>query len=351
MELLLFFFLLLSVVFGQTIQTNCTTTPVGYLCCPGENYYSRPIVVNYLVDPNHCGACSVVCPSSRAVCCSGVCISDAGAPYLSSPICPGGPPVLNFPGEDPYTSIIYQIPLNNKPSTPSDFSIAVWVKFTSVNPTPTGNGFFSFGDHCNSGGSDFALGHDPNVNTLFATSCGNFNATVPYVQNSFWNLVIVTLSHSQNTVTIYLNGTLQRSSATVTFSQFLPSHFRLGRRLIVFDTTGNSIPCQLANIGIWNRLLSTCEVDFIFNTGNYPTNFLLAFFKGNIVNGELQDTLNINSGGHIGDAVTNVAGPSCLTRTTNDRFDSELQLETCPTCVLHDVCCPNGNKCTARNLC
>jgi len=168
--------------------------------------------------------------------------SNHGAVYGSPTI---GTDYTTFDGVNDYMSV----PTNVLDSTQGTITVRVY-------PTATGSNDFVF----------MALGAGPNRfyiqwNSALAVTRGNPGVSITLTESTTLNTWYdVALSWSGTTMTGYLNG-VKIDSATFTNPDTDPASFKIG------DQSGNFITANIADVRIYDRVLSGNEIQMLYNQG------------------------------------------------------------------------------------
>ncbi|MEY4572525.1 MAG: hypothetical protein RLZ10_1767 [Bacteroidota bacterium] len=162
----------------------------------------------------------------------------------------------NFDGVDDYVIVNN----NNNLLIYNDLSVSIWF-YTST------NGFYGYlvdRDICGSV-SDWSLAYNGSGILRLGNSSGDQLYTTTSLQINTWNNFI--LSKSNNNINLYSNGilVLTNTSNTTTFSNNNQSIYFGEQACLPQSVNSPNFNGKLDDIGIWNRSLTECEIQDLYN--------------------------------------------------------------------------------------
>ena len=149
---------------------------------------------------------------------------------------------------------------SNSFASPNSLSYSVWIK--SVNP-----GFllgFNNGQCAHGGQWDRTIIVDDNSQLRYYTFNGTqvFNTASTNVIDDTWKHLVVTMD--QNGSKIYVNGIFISSNSSQTVGENTSGWFRFGG--LSPNDANNSMIGNYDDVGIWNRALTECEIQDLYNS-------------------------------------------------------------------------------------
>ena len=153
------------------------------------------------------------------------------------------------------TSDYIDIPDTNLPSGTSARTISVWIY-----PNANDNGrILSYGTGSANAAFDIITQASTNVLAVIGYATNYFSTTT--ISTDEWTFVSITLS--SNTLKMYVNGSEVYSTGSASINTTLSGSARIGKGVWdVNDWNGN-----LANVAIWNRALTSDEINSVMWKG------------------------------------------------------------------------------------
>lgn len=180
-----------------------------------------------------------------------------------------GTNTVAFTRSDNYTSgfIGYALALNGTqygkstatgiPNGTSDRTFSLWIKPVSFSAASVSNSYLSTGS--SSGNGMFAI-IDSNGKIDCGGSGNNVNTTATLTANH-WALITCVLSNSGQTRSIYINGSLDKSSTTTAINSAATSLY-IGTRS---DNSNKNVTSLIDNVRVYNTALNSTFVSELFN--------------------------------------------------------------------------------------
>lgn len=206
----------------------------------------------------------------------------------------------NFNGVSDYINIVNNI----LPTTQTSLTISLW-----FNSSDTDAHFI-----CDRSGasnlSKYSIGTSPGYGYKVRSS-GNPNCNYHLFANnnfnpSIWNHIVVTKDMTAQTTSLYLNGILVGTDNHACYTNF-SSATAIGRGNSFYAPYGDGYTNGiLDDIGIWNRVLTTTEIQQLYNISDVPKTCLISWYP---FNGNANDLSSNSNNGTVNGATL-----------TNDRF-------------------------------
>jgi len=331
------FFLETSATASISANLSCTNLLAGYLCCPTSLNTAEG--KDFLHDPQNCGSCGLVCPSTRQYCNYGSCVSGIlGSGALEVTLC--NRPVIQFPGLYTPSGEVNLYVEDFRPEVTGG-SLSYWVNILGNSTPQVYLSFIGKNGKC-------LLQAGTSLSSLPLPKLCDQNADFP-IGTAQWAHVVLVYNQSSHVLSIYLDGHPAESFGT-TFTQI--DRILLGAPFSSPSvSTAGALPFsgQMAQIAIWDIELSGNEIGNLYSSGNGvsgvgpdPYGYLLVsglqhLYLGKIVGHELVDYAPNGINQTAGRSVTNLLfNPVCL--------------RNCSTpCPVHDACCPISGSCLIRN--